>query len=470
MKRLGEFLRSVLPADPGQLLFLAGVVCFVIGPRLRWWPQGLARTSERLKSSLGSYLTLLYLPFFFLIVIAGMAGYFLCFWPGKRQLRRVLAFVWLPAATGMTLMFVGLVYLGAPISSVLETSGRAVADKFIWAWSLPWRTFSAFHVCSLGLLLIGIFCLRLVARKSSLPLRILSTSGTSDCDDEPWRRLKILIWIVIGPLILICATLGLSLTFTARIFDYVQSPWFTPAGITVMGLVLVGVAAFVAPKPTLQVVRNSIQWPGEKPILLSLAFPAFIAIFFSVGQYVAGRLHWGTDEFGRYEQPAFHSYFNLNDVSVVFLLFFIFSAFSEELVFRGLLQPTLVRRYGTYRGIFLVGIVWSAFHFPFDFSFSPLSDLGAMQQLSSRILTCLTLGFVLSWLTLAAGSVLPAAVAHALYNFLLYADVAPAFPGKGFVRTALWGVLAYILFRYWPAPQNEQPVLVSSIPTPQITP
>jgi uncharacterized membrane protein len=35
VKRLAEFIRSVIPADPFQLLFLGGVVCFIAAPGLR---------------------------------------------------------------------------------------------------------------------------------------------------------------------------------------------------------------------------------------------------------------------------------------------------------------------------------------------------------------------------------------------------------------------------------------------------
>jgi hypothetical protein len=39
MKRLGAFLRSVIPADPTQLIFLAGTVLLFVSPRVPWWPS-----------------------------------------------------------------------------------------------------------------------------------------------------------------------------------------------------------------------------------------------------------------------------------------------------------------------------------------------------------------------------------------------------------------------------------------------
>jgi len=130
------------------------------------------------------------------------------------------------------------------------------------------------------------------------------------------------------------------------------------------------------------------------------------------------------------------------------LLFMFFAAFSEEVVFRGLLQATFIRRYGQYRGIFLTGIAWAAFHFNSDALAHP-DEVGVLSQVAFRLAMCLALGYVLSWLTLRAASVLPAAIAHTLYNVLV-SNFGPAFPGKSFVWVGLWAILACLVFRYWP--------------------
>jgi len=62
LKRLAEFLRSVVPADPSQLLFLAGIVCLIASHGLRWWPEGLVVAHERLAGSLGQQVQLVGLP------------------------------------------------------------------------------------------------------------------------------------------------------------------------------------------------------------------------------------------------------------------------------------------------------------------------------------------------------------------------------------------------------------------------
>jgi len=134
-----------------------------------------------------------------------------------------------------------------------------------------------------------------------------------------------------------------------------------------------------------------------------------------------------------------------------------FGAFFEEVVFRGLLQTTFIGRYGLYRGIFLTGIIWAAYHFNSD-AFSHPTEEGVLSKLGFRLVVCLALGFVLSWLTLRSGSIFPVAVAHTFYNMLV-SDFGPPFPGKAIVWVGLWAVLACFLFRYWPVHVENEPEL-----------
>jgi membrane protease YdiL (CAAX protease family) len=113
-----------------------------------------------------------------------------------------------------------------------------------------------------------------------------------------------------------------------------------------------------------------------------------------------------------------------------------------------------------YRGIFFVGMVWAAFHFFSDFSFTRATNLMALEHLGGRVFLCVTLSFVLGWLTLRSGSVIPAAVAHTLYNVVVFSNFGPPFPGKDIVRVSLWVVLAYALFHYGPVrAEDSEPAL-----------
>src|SRR5262249_10043007 len=133
-------------------------------------------------------------------------------------------------------------------------------------------------------------------------------------------------------------------------------------------------------------------------------------------------------------------------------------------IFRGLLQKRFIQRYGMYRGIFFVGMVWAAFHFFSDFSFTRATDLMVLEHFAMRMFMCLTLSFVLGWLSLRSRSVIPAVIAHALYNVLGFSGFGPPFLGKEIVRVGLWAVLAYALFRYWPVSAEDSPEPASEVP------
>jgi len=182
----------------------------------------------------------------------------------------------------------------------------------------------------------------------------------------------------------------------------------------------------------------------------------------STVHFVVDRQVWVAHGFGKFPEPELGSYFDIPDLH--FLLLFL-PAFLEEIIFRGLLQKRFIQRYGIYRGIFFVGIMWAAFHFFSDFSFTHATNLMVLELLGTRLLMCVTLSFVLGWLTLRSGSVIPTAVAHALYNVLVYSAFGPPFPGKDIVRLGLWAILAYALFRYWPAKAEDSLESTSDLPS-----
>jgi hypothetical protein len=73
LKRLVGFLRSVIPADPFQLLFLAGIVCLVVAHGLRWRPDEIGHLSGQ---PAALYFRQVQIFFVLPIMFAGAAGYF----------------------------------------------------------------------------------------------------------------------------------------------------------------------------------------------------------------------------------------------------------------------------------------------------------------------------------------------------------------------------------------------------------
>ena len=469
MKRLAEFLRSVIPTDPTQLIFLAGVVCLFVAPRLRWWALGLSVVSERLTDSMASQAQIL--GFFFLIPVslAGVAGYFVCFWPGSRPLRRILGLICLPAIAGLGLMFSRLLYFAAPSSSFLEGAGSLVAQKMRWAWSLPWKLLTGFHFCLIGLLLIAIYTSRLAFGIAALPLSLPGKTVTTSEDSGAWRRVQLLIWVLVGPLYLVSSLLalfaiGLPIILSSYVPAYIQSVWFSRFSPVIETLAVLAVILWIVGKEDRHMIWNTLRLPKLGYAGLALAIPIGIGSLLSIGQYLFDRAEWAAHNFGNMDPPQFGSYFAFPDPW--FLLLFLPALF-EEMIFRGLLQRRLIQRYGIYRGIFLVGIVWAAFHFSSDFAFARVTDQGAVLKLTSRIFTSLVLSYALAWLTLRFGSILPAAIAHTFHNILVMSGFGPPFIGKDTVLMAFWAVLAWALFRYWPVQAEDIPEATAAAPNPE---
>jgi len=198
--------------------------------------------------------------------------------------------------------------------------------------------------------------------------------------------------------------------------------------------------------------------------LAAVAIPVSIALIISTGSYLFDRASWVAHGFGNQAAPLFETYFTIPDP---WLLLMFFAACFEEIVFRGYLRETLAFRYGLFRGIFLTGMVWAAYHFHADAN-NNRTDQGMLVRLGFRIVICIALNSVFCWLTLKSGSVLPAAVAHGLYNVLVVGGFGPEFPGKIEVQIALWGVLALLLFRYFPIqiPTMQNSVATGAMPEP----
>lgn len=449
MKRAVEFLRSVIPADPFQLLFLAGIVCLIVAHGSRWWPD------------LGALNALGVFP----IIFAGASGYFVCFWPGNHPVRRVLGLIFVPTMAGLGLTFVFLAYFLMPARSVLESAGNVITSRIHWAQTFLWKLPQGFQFSLIGLLLIGIFTSRLAFGIATLPLSLPGRHASQPEDLGSCQQLQLLIWFLVSLAFLPSAllgllTIGVPLTLTSRLPSFLQSDWFSRLSPITEAAVVFGVALCIMGRDGRESIRGSIRLPGLGSSLLAAAFPISIDIFISSGQYVLDRAHWAARDFDQLGSPQFGSYFNVPDL---WLLLLIFAAFFEEVIFRGLLQTRFIHRYGLYRGIFLVGVVWAAFHFFSDFSFSRFTDQEVLSRLGLRMFVCLALSFVLAWLTLRSQSVVPAAVSHALYNVLVFSPIGPTFVGKNVLRVALWTVLAYVLFRCWPVPSEAN---LGSVTTP----
>ena len=472
MNRLASLLRSVLPADLTQLLFLGGLVCLTVAPHLRWTPATpdlakLARQSEfdfrllfaQVPPAWRVSISLAVWP----MLLSALAGWWTALQPCPRPELRIVKWVLAPVAVSLVALCGVWLYLTTVPGSVLEPHSwlrRNPKELVVSLWAIG----SGFHYCLLGTLLVVVFAGRLVAKKTSLPVA-LGERSASFADADSWRRTQTLVWAMLGPQTLVLSALSfvafLALgRLPANSFASVNSRMASALEL----VALIAISAVAVGGERTKAAWRSVKVAKPDLAVLGVLLPVLLAAAMLVVGYASSRAEWAAREFGQYAPPTFLPE-NLR-FDPWFLLLLV-AAFAEEFVFRGILQPRFIERYGLYRGLALVGVIWGAFHFPGD-RYSGLSDAGIFEWLLSRVATCVAMGFVLSWLTLRSGSLLPATLAHGVSNMVIYAGSFSDLRFGGLLRIAAWALLAYVLFRYWP-PQTAPTPLADAAVEPAIS-
>lgn len=418
---------------------LVGLVCLLIAPTLRWAPRDF-----HLSHSLNSTLVIFGGAAFIAISFSSCAGFLVCFRPGIRPARRLGWFVCLPAGLGFVVM--------CSTFAVLAFSGASQGGN-LWVQGLHWRILAVsrlgpgFDYTLLGLVLVTGFTVRVALGSSSLPLALPQCEPSAD-ESRSWRHVETFLWVLLGLL-----PMARWLSLTTFIFYFIREhlPALKDSGARVAQVLAVDsitvlIAIWVIGREAWDDFRRSLSWPPLGSFALSITFPLGIAILISGGQYLLAILHWLAYRSGGLSVPGIGQYITAPRAGLLFLLLV---ALCEEILFRGILQPQFIRRYGTLRGVFLVGVVFAAAHFSEDF-YIWYTDGMVIFKLCVRLASTIPLSLVAAWLTIRTGSVLPAAVAHGLANVLGTSPLGPKFLGIGPVEDLLWAVLAYVLFRYWP--------------------
>jgi membrane protease YdiL (CAAX protease family) len=457
MKRFAQFLRSVIPADPWQLVFLVGVVLLFISPRLLWGPDaGILGARYNLLHSnpaAAARNTGLLAPSLLVLTLATLLLYFTCFYPGRKPVRRIMWFVLLPSVFSLLSVLFLFYRISAPVTSVLQ-SRSAPSPLLVWLRSDIWGFLpTGLYFSVFSLLLILIFLVRLHLGKSSLPLVLPGTPVAADDATESWDKIQVLVFILLCPLFLFQALAG----FLLNIFNLFSSQPLPPLGHNLIRIiatllnsaVLVGLALWILNPSGRRAVRTLFRLPELHDAFFAFVLPICLAGLLSAPGYLIARTNWAIYAFHQSFAPQFADYFDLARVKDPWLLLMTVGAFAEEVVFRGVLLRRLMSRYGFDRGIFLTGIIWAAYHFRGD-SYYALSPGGVILHLVNRILICLAMNYALSRMTLRWKSIIPAGIAHTVSNMLVVAGVSNAIPWHGELRILEWALIAFVLFRYWP--------------------
>ncbi len=91
-------------------------------------------------------------------------------------------------------------------------------------------------------------------------------------------------------------------------------------------------------------MTRSIRPSEPRHALYALLVPVAIRLSVAAPQYLVDRVYWVVHYFGKQDASLFSKYFATEDLWQLWLLTLVFGAFAEEITFRGLLLPRLVRR------------------------------------------------------------------------------------------------------------------------------
>lgn len=467
MKRVLEFMQSVIPADPFQLLFLGGSVLLFICMQLRCIPPlpELNRSPLALFDDSPTKIRQSWLFFSFLaklpVFFAGAAGLFICFWPGKHPLRRTLIFVVLPALSGVIVLCARFLQ----ISHDLAFPGVSVFEKAQhnqgWAIQTLWSMGPALHMIVLGSVLVLFFVSRLAMGIASLPLSLSMDDDAALQHENGWKRIQVVIWLSVAGVSvfgLIAWNLIQGLyTLLSKFMDYRLLRGSVQSAEALATAMLAGVAAWAVGETRWKDLKQFARLPEVSFGMLGAVIPIGVNLLPNIVAYLRDRILWG--KFG----PPLGTYFQFPQA-----LFFWYlpAAVFEEIIWRGYLQPRFVRRFGVLRGIFLLGLVWSAFHFIGDFQ-GTNEDYQVFFKLAFRLFSCVVLGYVFGWLTLRSGSIWPAALAHGFHNVWVLSG-SQWLGGQDslwvrYIPWVGWVLLAVALYRFWP-PSIVQDVSIKSEP------
>jgi membrane protease YdiL (CAAX protease family) len=448
-RRAAAFIRTCLPAEPASWLLLLGATFLFICNRLRWWPRpGFYPSTPYLWE--GS-IYLLSAP----ILAAGIAACYLGLVGFRNPARRLLDSVLVPAAMGLLATVIVVFFwfrdVGERAYFVAQFHGAAHLWNPRILLALVVNLGTGFQFASIGFILLAAFFVLYSWNRAALPVRLPAVSifGASSSDADH-RRTMFFVWSMVAMVFITgLPETALEVSGYSGIVRFMRlhSDWFFWLRQLLQALLLLAFICVALGKSGRKMIPAMLRIPRVQYVAIAVLIPAAIAIVAPLCSYLYARVFWSAHGWGAHPSPLARSFFGLPSIADIW---YFVPALVEEIAWRGYLQPRFIRRYGLVRGIFLVGVVWGAFHFCWDFkSYMTAGDVGI--RLVVRLANTVCLSYVLAWLTIRSESVMPAAVAHAAYNTFL---TLPSLPIHSplWLTSLLWALAGFVLLRYFSPP------------------
>jgi membrane protease YdiL (CAAX protease family) len=417
LEKLWAFVRSVWPKDRAHVALLLGSILLMIVPGTTVtyeWQLAMNGGAEPWK--LWFVASMLQIPYL-LIYFAGSAALYISFFPGEAPSRALSRWVYLPFASGwICIIAVTQHYATLYRLPQIERAGGILSPK----------GFAAFiHTCAMPALIsavaIGLITFadaRLRDAVTTLPVRIAGEDSGTDIEQK--LGVRRFIWTLLVPAPIVFRVSGSLLKgLLAKPFEILGDnaagiAAFAAAGEIATSLIPAAVVAWAIGPGFMSSFRTSLRLPSIKFLACGVVFP-FLAISIPCfTRFAMARIHWAALRTGDDVPHALDFLPSIGWLS----LWMILPALVEEMAYRGYLQGRFISQFGVYCGIFLVGLAWGVSHFPLQFG----RGMG------------------------------PGAIAHGLMNAIY--EHAPLNEGYHWIAYAAWGVLAFVLFRFWP-PQVE---------------
>lgn len=467
IKRAAAFIRTCLPADPASWLLLAGATFLFISHSLRWWPQSSSYFSKPVTWGLCAFLMS------FPILVAGATACYLGLIGFRNPARRLLDSVLLPAVASLLAILIVAFFWFRDVGEPADFVSHSPGTPHLWQphtlLALAMNLGTGFQFASIGFILVAAFFVLYSWSRATLPIRLLpqSVSDASSSEDEHRRTMRF-VWMMVAIVFLAWVPIIVLITIVEGIFPHSTWPhstWIPRLSRRIDDLSLLVFVVFAVGKSARKTIPAMLRIPRAKYVAIALLIPPAIAYVGPLASYFDARMLWVVHGWAIFDAPLRSAFFGLP--SVVSLWYFL-PALVEEIAWRGYLQPRFIRRYALVRGIFLVGVVWGAFHFFGDFN-SYMSAQDVCLGLLRRLVGTVCLSYVLAWLTIRAESVLPAAFAHAAYNAFLTSRSLPIH-NPLWLTDLLWVLAGFVLLRFFLPPSHATVAETAIPPAPEPEP
>jgi len=181
-------------------------------------------------------------------------------------------------------------------------------------------------------------------------------------------------------------------------------------------------------------LKSKLLWKPNLKLILTTFVAVFIPIVFAfIVVTIFQSLEWGTSKWfvfstksvlisggpfllGLGSQSWLIFSLNVFATGFFFALVNSFLAAGEEVAWRGLFQGLLIERLGVWKGILLLGFIWSMWHLPMQLFGYNYPENPVLGSLIISPLIMIGYSFFMGWLTLHSKSFIPAAVAHGAGN------------------------------------------------------